>query len=149
METGKRTDPFRAFNFRVEFDGLSMGSYSEVSGLTSEGDAVDYREGTDIPLTVRKLTGLRRHTQIVLKVGYTDNRELWTWYRNIVNGVADRRNGTITLLDEEHNPVLSWDVTNAWINKIEAPTFNAAGNEVAIQSVELVHEGLMLSDQPA
>jgi phage tail-like protein len=145
MDTGQRTDPFRAFNFRVEFDGLTVGSFSEVSGLTSEGDAVDYREGTDIPLTVRKLTGLRKYMNIVLKRGYTESDELWAWYRNIVNGVADRRNGTIILLDEERSEVLRWDVTNAWINKIEAPTFNAAGNEVAIESVELVHEGLMLS----
>jgi phage tail-like protein len=145
MATGERTDPFRAFNFRVEFDGLTVGSFSEVSGLTSEGDAVDYREGTDIPLTVRKLIGLRKYMNIVLKRGYTESDDLWAWYRNIVNGVDDRRNGTIILLDEERNEVLRWDVTNAWINKIEAPTFNAAGNEVAIESVELVHEGLMLA----
>jgi phage tail-like protein len=145
MDTGQRTDPFRAFNFRVEFDGLNVGSFSEVSGLTSEGDAVDYREGTDIPLTVRKLIGMRKYMNIVLKRGYTENDELWSWYRNIVNGVSDRRNGTIILLDEERNEVLRWDVTSAWINKIEAPTFNAAGNEVAIESVELVHEGLMLA----
>ena len=146
METGERIDPFRAFNFRVEFDGLTVGSFSEVSGLTSEGDAIDYREGTDFPLTARKLTGLRKYTNIVLKRGYTTNDELWSWHRNIVNGVADRRNGTVILMDEERKDVLRWDVENAWINKIEAPTFNASGNEVAIESVEIVHEGLMLAN---
>lgn len=146
MDTGQRTDPFRAFNFVVEFDGLSMGSYSEVSGLTSEGDSIDYRTGTDVPLTVRKLTGLRKYMNVTLKRGYTDDDELWSWYRNIVNGIADRRNGTIVLLDEARQPVLRWNIQNAWINKIEAPTLNASGNEVAIESVELVHEGLMLAD---
>jgi phage tail-like protein len=145
MDTGQRTDPFRAFNFRVEFDGLTVGSFSEVSGLTSEGDAVDYREGTDIPLRLRKLPGMRKDMNVVLKRGYTENDELWAWYRNIANGVSDRRNGTIILLDEARQEVLRWDVTNAWINKIEGPTLNAAGNEVAIESVELVHEGLMLA----
>src|SRR5436190_17482068 len=101
MPNGTRTDPFRAFNFRVEFDGLNGGSFSEVSGLTAEGDSVDYREGTDIPLTVRKLIALRKYTNIVLKHGYTTNNELWTWYMNIASGVADRRNGSIILLDEE------------------------------------------------
>jgi phage tail-like protein len=144
MGTSVRTDPFRAFNFRVEFDGLTVGSFSEVSGLTAEGDAVDYREGTDIPLTVRKLQGLRKYTNIVLKNGYTGNRELWDWFRNIANGIDDRRNGSIILLDEERNEVMRWNVENAWINKIEAPTFNATANEVAIQSCELVHEGLSL-----
>ena len=144
MGTSVRTDPFRAFNFRVEFDGLTVGSFSEVSGLTADGDSMDYREGTDIPLTVRKLMALRKYPNIVMKRGYTTNDELWTWYRNISNGIADRRNGSIILMDEERNEVMRWNVENAWINKIEAPTFNATANEVAIESCELVHEGLML-----
>lgn len=144
MGTAIRLDPYRAFNFRLEIDGLTAGSFSECSGLTAEGDAVDYREGTDVPLTVRKLVGLRKFTNIVLKRGYTQNGELWAWYRNLANGVADRRNGTIILMDEERNDVMRWSFENAWINKIEAPTFNATGNEVAMESVELVHEGLTL-----
>jgi phage tail-like protein len=144
MGTGVRVDPFRAFNFRVEFDGLTVGSFSECSGLTSEGDAVEYREGTDFPLTVRKLVGLRKYTNIVLKRGYTTNNELWTWYKNITNGIPDRRNGSIILMDEEHNDVMRWNVENAWVNKIEGPALNATANEIAIESVELVHEGLML-----
>lgn len=144
MGTGVRVDPFRAFNFRVEFDGLTVGSFTECSGLTSEGDTVDYREGTDFQLSVRKLMGLRKYSNIVLKRGYTPNNELWTWYKNITNGVADRRNGSIILMDEEHNDVMRWNIENAWVNKIEGPTFNATSNEVAIESIELVHEGLML-----
>lgn len=145
MATGQRNDPYRSFNFRVEVDGLTVGSFSEVGGLTSDGDAVDYREGTDLPLTVRKLMGLRKYGNISLKRGYTPNRELWDWYRNIVNGVADRRNGTIVLMDEERRDVLRWNFENGWINKIEAPSFKASGNEIAIESVEIVHEGLTLA----
>lgn len=144
MATGVRTDPYRSFNFRVEIDGLTVGSFSECSGLMSDGDAVEYREGTDVPLTVRKLVGLRKYSNITLKRGYTQNPELWNWYRNIVNGVADRRNGSIILMDEERNDVMRWNIENAWINKIEAPSFKASGNEVAIESVEIVHEGLTL-----
>ena len=144
MGTSVRVDPWRAFNFRVEIEGVTVASFSECSGLTAEGDSVDYREGTDIPLTVRKLPGLRKFTNLVLKRGYTANRELWTWYRNITNGVSDRRNATIVLMDEERTDVLRWTVENAWINKIEAPTFNATANEAAIESCELVHEGLSL-----
>jgi phage tail-like protein len=146
MGTGVRVDPFRAFNFRVEIDELEVGSFSEVSGLSSEGDAVEYREGMDLPLTVRKLPGLRKYMNLTLKRGYTTNRELWLWYRNIQNGVDDRRNGSIILMDEERNDVMRWSIENAWINKIEAPTFNASGNEVAMESVEIVHEGLTLED---
>lgn len=144
MATGQRMDPYRAFNFRIEIDGLTVGNFSECSGLSSEGDAVEYREGTDIPLTVRKLVGLRKYTNITLKRGYTQNAELWTWYSNITNGVPDRRNGSIILMDEERNDVMRWNIENAWINKIEGPSFNASGNEIAIESVEIVHEGLTL-----
>ena len=144
MATGTRNDPYRAFNFRIEIDNLTVGSFSECSGLSSDGDAVDYREGTDIPLNVRKLVGLRKYANIMLKRGYTQNTELWDWYTNIVNGIADRRNGTIILMDEARNDVMRWNIENAWINKIEGPMFKAGGNEIAMESVELVHEGLTL-----
>jgi phage tail-like protein len=144
MATGTRNDPYRAFNFRIEIDNLTVGAFSECSGLSSDGDAVDYREGTDIPLNVRKLVGLRKYANIMLKRGYTQNTELWDWYTNIVNGIPDRRNGTIILMDEARNDVMRWNIENAWINKIEGPTFKANGNEIAMESVELVHEGLTL-----
>ena len=144
MPTGTRNDPYRAFNFRIEIDNLTVGAFSECSGLSSDGDAVDYREGTDIPLNVRKLVGLRKYANIMLKRGYTQNTELWDWYTNIVNGIPDRRNGTIILMDEARNDVMRWNIENAWINKIEGPTFKANGNEIAMESVELVHEGLTL-----
>lgn len=144
MPTGTRKDPFRAFNFRLEIDGMTAGSFSECSGLSSDGDAVDYREGTDIPLTNRRLVGMRKYANITLKRGYTDNTELWDWYTNIMNGIPDRRNASIILMDEQRKDVLRWSIENAWINKIEGPSFKASGNEVAMESVEIVHESLTL-----
>jgi phage tail-like protein len=144
MPTGTRTDPYRSFNFRVEIDGLTVGSFRECSGLSADGNSVEYREGTDIPNTVRKLIGLQTYANITLKRGYTGNGELWAWHQNIVNGIADRRNGSIILMDEQRNDVLRWNFENAWIKKIEAPSFNATANEVAVESVELVHEGVTL-----
>ena len=144
MAAGARVDPFRTFNFKVEIDGLTVGAFRECSGLTADGNSVEYREGTDIPRTARKLIGLQTYGNITLKRGYTPNRELWTWYTNIVNGLPDRRNGTIVLLNEARAEVMRWDIENMWIKKIEAPTFNATANEVAMESVEIVHEGLSL-----
>jgi len=143
MATGERTDPFRSFNFKLDVDGIS-GSFRECSGLNADGAVVEYREGTDVARTVRKMPGLLTYGNITLKRGYTTNGDLWAWYRNIANGVMDRRNGTIILMDEQRNEVLRWNIENAWIKKIEAPSFNATANEVAVESVELVHEGLML-----
>jgi len=144
MATADRRDPYRTFNFQLEIDGVPLGAFSEASGLTAEGDAVDYREGTDLQQNVRKLTGLRKYSNIMLKRGYTQDKALWRWYGNIVNGQPDRRNVTIVLMNESRQPVLRWHAENAWVNKIEGPSFKAAGNEIAMESVELVHEGLTI-----
>lgn len=144
MATDKRNDPFRAYNFSIEIDGIPRGAFSEVGGLTAEGDPVDYREGTDLQQNVRKLVGLRKYTNLTLKRGYTQDNSLWQWYSNIMNGRPDRRNVTIVLMNEARDPVMRWHAENAWINKIEGPAFKANGNEVAMEAVELVHEGLTL-----
>jgi phage tail-like protein len=144
MATDKRNDPYRACNFAIEIDGIPSGAFSEVSGLTADGDAVDYREGTDLQHNVRKLVGLRKYTNLTLKRGYTPDNTLWQWYGNIMNGQPDRRNVTIVLMNEAREPVLRWHAENVWPNKIEGFSGKASGNEVAMESVELVHEGLTL-----
>ncbi len=144
MATAERRDPYRAFNFHLQIDGVPLGAFSEASGLTAEGDAVDYREGTDLQSNVRKLVGLRKYSNITLKRGYTQDKSLWSWYGNIVNGQPDRRNVTIVLMNEARQPVLRWHAENAWVNKIEGPAFKASGNDIAMESVELVHEGLTI-----
>lgn len=144
MPTGERKDPYRGFNFRVNIDNSTVAGFRECSGLTLNTDSVDYREGTNVPLSVRKLTGLRKFTNITLKRGYTDNTELWKWYKNILNGVSDRRNGSIVLQDEEHNDVLRWNFENGWIAKWEGPTMNATSNDVAIESIEICPERIVL-----
>ena len=144
MPTGERTDPFRSFNFRVEIDGITIGNFSEVSGLVTEIDAVTYREGTDFSLTLRQLPALFKQNNLTLRNGYTGNGELWAWYRNITLGVPDRRGVAIILMDEQRNDVMRWNVENAWIRKIEGPSFRATANEVAMQSCELIHEGITL-----
>src|SRR5215831_18836026 len=120
MPTGDRNDPYRSFNFQLEIDGIASGAFSECSGLTAEGDAVDYREGTDMQHNVRKLVGLRKYANLMLKRGYTLDNTLWAWFANIVNGQPDRRNVTIVLMNEAREPVLRWHAENAWPNKIEA-----------------------------
>lgn len=144
MATAERRDPYRTFNFQIQIDGVPLGAFSEASGLTADGDSADYREGTDLQPNVRKLVALRKFTNITLKRGYTQDRSLWAWYGNILNGQPDRRNVTIVLMNEARQPVLRWHIENAWINKIEGPSFKAAGNEVGMESVELIHEGLTI-----
>ena len=144
-ETGKREDPYRNFNFLVEIDNVAVAGFSDVSGLNGDGDVIEYREGSDGPLTVRKLTGLRKFSNITLKRGYTTNGDLWKWRRNILDGKTDRRNGSIVLLDELRNRVMEWQFVNGWVSKYEGATLNAKGNEVAVETVEIVHEGLRIA----
>jgi phage tail-like protein len=144
MGTTGRVDPLRVYNFRVELDNTSVASFREASGLSLNTDAVDYREGTDTWLSVRKLPGLRKFVNITLKRGFTTNHDLWQWYLNILNGIDDRRNGAIVLQDEQHNDVLRWQFQNGWICKWEGATMNATSNDVAIESIEIVHERLEL-----
>lgn len=144
MATGQRIDPFRSYNFRLEIDNTTIGSFSECSGLSAEGEAVDYREGTDVLQSVRKLPGLRSYANVTLKRGMTQTDELWKWYENIANGISDRRNATIILMNELREDVIRWNVENAFVNKVEGPTLSATGNEVAVETVELVHERLTM-----
>ncbi len=144
MATGDRKDPYRGFNFLVQLDNTPVAAFRECGGLTLNTDPVDYREGTDTWLSVRKLPGLRKFTNITLKRGITDNQDLWNWYLNILNGVDDRRNGSIVLQDEQHNRVLSWNFQNGWICKWEGPAMNATSNDVAIESIEICHERVEL-----
>lgn len=145
MATAQRKDPFRTFNFAVEADGRPLGSFSEVSGLNADGDSVDYRVGDAATNLVDKLPGLRKVANITLKRGFTQNRDLWAWYKDIANGNTRRRNVTITLRDEARRGVLSWSCRNCWINAIEGPSLSATGNQIAVESVTLVHEGIEFS----
>ncbi len=144
MPTDQRIDPYRGYNFLIEIDGLPRGAFSEVSGLAAEFTAVEYREGTDKQPNMRELPALVKFSNLVFKRGYTDDKTLWQWYVNIFNGQSDRRNVTIVLLNERREQVLRWNAENAWIRKIEGPALKASGNEVAMESMELVHEGLTL-----
>jgi phage tail-like protein len=142
--TTPRMDPFRDYNFRLEIDNLPVAAFSEASGLTSDGDVVDYRTGVDVPLTARKLPGLRKFGPITLKRGVIKDSSLWDWYRNIATGTADRRNGTVVLMDEQRQDVMRWHFESGWPNKIEGPSLKAAGNEVAVESIEIIVEDITL-----
>jgi phage tail-like protein len=127
-------------NFLVE-TGDASASFAECSGLTAEVAVIEYREGGD-NLGVRKLPGLRKFTNITLRRGITQDKSLWSWFKQTLAGTPQRRDITITLLDEQRQPVVRWAVTNAWPVKWEGPRFNARGNDVAIETLELTHEGL-------
>ena len=137
-----RNDPFGAFNFLVDIPGVTKGSFSDVGGLAAEVAAIEYREGGDNQLTVRKLPGLAKYPNIVLKRGFTTDLSLWKWFKSVLDGQAQRAAVSITLLDDQRQPVAKWIAREAWPCKYEGPDLNAKGNEVAIETLEICHEGL-------
>lgn len=137
-----RSDPYGAFNFLVEIDGVAVAGFTECTGLSSEVAVIEYREGGD--LASRKLPGLRKFTNITLKRGLTANADLWQWHKAVANGTPSRRNGRIVLLDGERQPVAAFQFVNGWVTKWTGPSLNASGSEVAIESIEIAHEGLDL-----
>lgn len=142
-QTGDRNDPYSAFNFLIEIDGFTVAGFSECSGLTTETDAVEYRNG-DEDITVRKLPGLKKFTNISLKRGYTDNMDIRDWRKTVEDGQTERRSGSIVLLNEAREPALRWNFREGWPSKLEGPSLNAKNNETAIETLEICHEGLEL-----
>jgi phage tail-like protein len=141
MASSQRDDPYKGFNFRVEIDGVTVAAFSEVSGLASETDVIEYRTGAESN-TVRKLPGLTKHANIVLRRGVTQDDELWNWRKTVVDGNVERRDGSIVLLDDDRADVLRWNFSQGWISKWTGPDLNAKANEVAIETIEIAHEGL-------
>ena len=137
-----RIDRPRGVPIDLEIAGALVASFSEVSGLTSDGDAVNYREGEDARESARKLAGLRKYGTITLKRGYAPDKVLWDWYEAASRGAALGRGAARVLLPEA---TLRFHFDDAWINKIEAPSLPAAGNEIAIDSLELVYQSVTVA----
>ncbi len=143
MPVGQRKDPYRNFRFLVEIDGIVQAGFSEVTLPDSTQDVVEYREGHEPPV-LRKLPGLAKYGNVTLKWGVTDSLELYEWRRLVEQGkIAEaRRNVAIIVLDEEGEPAARWEFYQAWPSKYDAPDLNAKGNEVAIETLEIAHEGM-------
>src|SRR5262249_32697796 len=140
-----RNDPFASSNFVVEIDGIATAGFSEVTGLGVDITPIGYRTGSE-DSTVRKLPGLRKYSNIVLKRGLTQDRSLWNWIHEALQGRVRRASMSIILLDTQRQPVVRWNVREAWPCKYEGPTLLANGNEVAVETLEICHEGIELTE---
>jgi phage tail-like protein len=141
-----KAGPYKNFNFIVEVDGLASAAFTEVTGLDAEVEVIEYREGSEPLSSSRKLPGRVRYGNVTLRRGVGPSRDLWDWWKTVADGHAERRNVAIVLLDDSKQAVKRWLVRNAFPAKYEAPDLNAKGNEVAIETLELAHEGLELRD---
>jgi phage tail-like protein len=145
MAGANRNDPYKAFNFLVEIDGIQAAGFTECTGLSTETDIIEYREGNERG-GIRKIPGLTKFSNVTLKRGLTQNRDLWNWRKVVINGSVDRRSGAIVVLGDDHAPVARFQFREGWPSKWEGPRFNAKSSEIAIETLEIAHEGLELAD---
>jgi phage tail-like protein len=136
--------PMAKNHFQVQWGGRNIG-FMEVSGLAMELDVIDYREGSSPESSVRKMPGLKKFSDVVLKRGIIKNDDdFYRWISTATFNQVERRDVIISLLNEQHEPVITWKLRNAFPSKLEYSTLNAHLSEVIIESLTLVHEGLVV-----
>ena len=136
-------DPYVNFNFHVEIDGILRAAFQEVSGLDSSIDVIEHREGGE-NITKRKIPGQVKFSNLQLKWGMTDDMDLYKWHRQWATGdpAAERKTGSIILFDRQGQEKARWDFVNGWPSKWTGPSFAAEQSDIAIESLEIAHEGI-------
>ncbi len=138
--------PLTQLRFEVQWKG-GNASFSEVSGLTIETAMIEYRGGTDTTLTTRKLPGLMKYSDITLSRGILKgDNDLFTWWTLNQQGKHEQRDVTINLMDEAGATTVTWSIVRAWPLKVDGPSLNAKGSDVAIEKLIFCHEGLTIKN---
>lgn len=143
-KTGPAPDPFRAYNFLVEVEGMVVGGFTSVEGLGSKTEVKTVRQG-GVNNMEYKLPGQISYTDIVLKAGITALDPMWLWYQAMLDGTVQRKNGSIYLRDNQGNTSACWNFYNAWPIEWQGPSLDASQTMVASQSFTLAHEGIKKS----
>jgi|SRR5580698_10774469 phage tail-like protein len=144
-----RADAYPAFNFQLTVIGVSAdgksptATFTEISGLGIELPPIGYRGGWE-PIRLRQTPGLIKYANLVCKFVTTGDITFWTWLNKGMQGLVQRADGSIILLDENQNEVMRWNFTNGWPCKWTGPTLNSKTNEIAIETLEIAHEGLAI-----
>ncbi|HLF64389.1 MAG TPA: phage tail protein [Saprospiraceae bacterium] len=139
--------PLPKFHFQVEWGGANIG-FTEVSGLDVESEVIEYRDGASLEYIKTKMPGMQKFGNITMKRGtFQGDNEFFNWWNTVALNTIERRDVTISLLNENHEPVVVWKVKNAWPSKVQSTDLKADGNEVAIESIELAHEGLVIQNE--
>jgi phage tail-like protein len=142
----RRNDPYLNFNFLVELGGDVVGGFSEADLPTGRIETVAYREGSDRTSAARLLPGRVEYGPLVLRRGFAGDAALFQWWHAVAQGNVDPRNVSVVLLDEQRQEVARWNLRNAWPSKWTGPALNAKGSDVAIETLELAHEGIELAE---
>ncbi|WP_394666746.1 phage tail protein, partial [uncultured Chryseobacterium sp.] len=136
--------PLVKFSFEVDWGGTNIG-FQEVSGLSIERDIIEYRQGASPDFSKIKMPGMTKFGNITLKRGtFKGDNDYFEWLQTVQMNTVERRSITISLLDENGAPAVTWKVKNAFPLKLQSTDLKAEGNEVAIETLEIAHEGLTI-----
>jgi len=135
-----RLDPYFGYNFAVELDGITRAGFREASGLETSQNVAEYREGTDRNLAPRKIPGLNSYGDITLSRGLTSDSKLWEWRQKVMKGTVERHNVSITLLDQQGNPKVTWNLFDCWPKSWSGPSLSATSDEIAVEQLILACE---------
>jgi phage tail-like protein len=139
--------PLPKFHFEVKWDSEVM-SFQEVSGLDTEAQIIEYRAGDSKKFTTVKMPGLKKSGNVTMKKGvFKSDNKFWDWFKQIEMNTIKRASVIISLLDESGAPTMVWKLTNAWPTKITGTDLKADGNEAAIETIEIAHEGLEIENK--
>lgn len=139
--------PIPKFHFQVEWGGSKLG-FTEVSGLDVESEVIEYRDGASPEYVKTKMPGMQKFSNITMKRGtFAGDNEFYDWWNTVALNTIERRDITISLLNENHEPVVVWKVKNAWASKVQSTDLKSDGNETAIESIEVAHEGLTIQNE--
>ena len=139
--------PLVKFHFEVNWKDVKI-QFTEVTGLTVETEVVEYRDGASKEYSKLKMPGMQKFGNITCKRGtFKSNNEFYDWWNTVKLNTIERRDVTISLLNENHEPVVTWKIKNAWPTKVQSTELKADGNEVAIETIEIAHEGLTIQNE--
>lgn len=138
--------PLPKFHFQVKWDDTEL-AFQEVSGLDIESEPIEYRAGNNPVFSTIKMPGMIKTSNITMKKGvFVKDNAIWDWFNEIKMNTITRKALTISLLDEAQNPTMVWKVQNAFPIKVTGTDLKADGNEVAVESIEIAHEGFVIEN---
>ena|SRR5690554_2304264 len=138
--------PLPKFYFQVKIGDTEV-AFQEISGLDVEAQIIEYRHGNSKEFSTIKMPGIKKTGNVTLKKGvFVKDNAFWDWFNQIKMNTIERKTVVISLLDEEGNPTMVWTLNNAWPTKITGTDMKSDGNEVAVETIEVAHEGLTIGN---
>jgi len=143
------TWPLPKFYFSVDISDVGTNlAFQEVTGLDAEAQAIEYRAGNSSAFSTIKMPGIVKYGNVTLKKGvFVKDNKFWAWFNERKLNLIKRRTITIKLMDQDGKPTMTWTLTNAWPTKITSTDLKSDGNEVAVESIEIAHEGVTIANE--